>query len=41
MLGEVPIKANTHIVVMELVSQQLVEYKNDNAISKLTATLLG
>lgn len=29
------------MVVMELVSQQLDEYKNDSAISKLTATLLG
>ena len=41
MLGVVPIKANIHMVVIELVSQQLVEYKNDSAISKLTATQLG
>ena len=29
----VPMKANTHMVVMEMVSQQLDEYKNDSAIS--------
>jgi len=39
MLGMFPIKANIHLVVMELVSQQLDEYRNNGVISKLTEFL--
>ena len=36
-----PMKANIHLVVMELVSQQLDEYRNNGVISKLTEFLSG
>ena len=41
MLGMFPMKSNTHMVVMELVSQQLDEYRNNGVISKLTEFLSG
>ena len=41
MLGMFPMKSNTHMVEMELVSQQLDEYRNNGVISKLTEFLSG
>ena len=40
MLGIVSMKAKT-LVVMELVSQQLNQYKNNSVISNSTEILLG
>ena len=40
MIGAVLMKANIHFI-MELVSQQLDEYRNNGAISKLTEILLN
>ena len=34
-------KSNTHMDVMELVLQDLDEYRNNSVISKLTEILLG
>ena len=41
MLGKIPMKSNTHMVVMEMVSQNLDEYKNNGLISKLHEILSG
>ena len=41
MLGVVPMKAKTHVVVMEVVSQHLDQYKNNGLISKLHEILSG
>ena len=35
MLGEIPMKSKTHMVVMEVVSQNLDEHKNNGLIYKL------
>ena len=39
MLGILPMKSKTHMVVMEVVSQHLDEYKNNDLISYLHETL--
>ena len=41
MLGVVFINAKTHMVVMEVVSQHLDQYKNNGLISDLHETLSG
>ena len=41
MLEIFPIKAKTLVVVIELVSQQLDQYKNNSAICKSIEILLG
>ena len=41
MLGVVFINSKTHMVVMEVVSQHLDEYKNNDLISKLEEILSG
>ena len=41
MLGVVFMNFKTHMVVMEVVSQQLDEYKNNGLISKLYEILSG
>ena len=41
MLGIFPMKADTHVVVMEVVSQHLDQYKNNGLISKLHESLSG
>ena len=41
MLGVVFINAKTHMVVMEVVSQHLDQYKNNGLISKLQEILSG
>ena len=41
MLGVVLMKAKTHVIVMEVVSQHLGQYKNNGLISKLHETLSG
>ena len=41
MLGVVLINSKTHMVVMEVASQQLDQYKNNGLISKLHEILLG
>ena len=41
MLGVVPMKSKTHVVVMEVVSQNLDQYKNNGLISKLHEILSG
>ena len=41
MLGVVLMNSKTHMVEIEVVSQQLDEYKNDGVISKLNEILLG
>ena len=40
MLGVVFMNSNTHMVVMEMVSQQLNQYRNNGLISKLNEILL-
>ena len=41
MLGIIPMKPKTLVVVMELVSQHLDQYKNNGLISKLHEILTG
>ena len=41
MLGIFPMKSKTHMVVMEVVSQHLDQYKNNGLISKLHESLSG
>ena len=41
MLGILPMKSKTHMVLMEVVSQHLDEYKNNDLISNLHETLSG
>ena len=41
MLGVVLMNAKTHMVLMEVVSQSLDQYKNNGLISKLIEILLG
>ena len=41
MLVIFPMKSKTHVVVMELVSQLLDQFKNNSAICKLTEILSG
>ena len=41
MLGIFPTKSKTHEVVMEVVSQNLDQYKNNGIISKLHEILSG
>ena len=41
MLGVVLMNSKTHMVVMEVASQQLDQYKNNGLISKLHEILLG
>ena len=41
MLGIFPMKSKTLVVVIDLVSQQLYQYKNNSAICKLIEILLG
>ena len=41
MLGVVLMNSKTHMVVMEVASQQLDQYKNNGLISKLNEILLG
>ena len=41
MLGVVFMNYKTHMVVMEVVSQHLDQYKNNGLISKLYEILLG
>ena len=41
MLGVVLMNAKTHMVLMEVVSQPLNQYKNNGLISKLIEILLG
>ena len=41
MLGIFPMESKTHVVVMEVVSQHLNQYKNNGLISKLHETLSG
>ena len=41
MLGVVFMKAKTHMVFMEVVSQNLDQYKNNGLISKLHEILSG
>ena len=41
MLGILPVKSKTHMVVMEVVSQNLDQYKNNGLISKLQEILSG
>ena len=36
-----PMESKTHVVVMEVVSQHLNQYKNNGLISKLPETLSG
>ena len=41
MLGVVLMNSKTHMVLMEVVSQPLNQYKNNGLISKLIEILLG
>ena len=41
MLGVVFMNSKTHMVVMEMVSQQLDQYRNNGLIYKLNEILLG
>ena len=41
MLGIFPMESKTHVVIMEVVSQHLNQYKNNGLISKLPETLSG
>ena len=41
MLGIIPMKPKTLVVVIELVSRHLDQYKNNGLISKLHEILLG
>ena len=41
MLGIFTIESKTHVVVMDVVSQHLDEYKNNDSISKLNEILSG
>ena len=41
MLGIFTIESKTHMVVMDVVSQHLDEYKNNGSISKLNEILSG
>ena len=41
MLGVVLMNSKTHMVVMEVASQQSDQYKNNDLISKLHEILLG
>ena len=41
MLGIFPMKYKTHMVVMEVVSQHLDQYKNNGLISKLHEIMSG
>ena len=41
MLGVIPMKLKTHMVVIEVVSQHLDEHKNNGLICKLQEILSG
>ena len=41
MLGIFTIESKTHVVVMDIVSHHLDEYKNNSSISKLNEILSG
>ena len=41
MLGIFPMKSKTYMIVLEVASQHLYQYKNNGLISKLHAIVLG